>query len=143
MTPTLLGRWQTRIFLLITIGVIVTFLYWVFLGLHEEISVYFLVLLYVGIFGFFWDILYNYLQKFLWDHDWPGTIQFLACVVEGLVLGLCGKYIGLPGIDRDQFNIIDFVFHYSLVSVIAFLASWVVMRLFFPRWRFRGGIWMN
>ncbi|MUH01560.1 hypothetical protein F7734_58610 [Scytonema sp. UIC 10036] len=46
------------------------------------------------------------------------------------------------GASRD-FNLQWFVIHYSLVSVIAYLASWVVMRLLFPRWRFRGGVWIG
>lgn len=142
MTPTLLGRWQTRFFLLATVGVIVTlFFYGGLLGSHEGNPIYFWVLIYVGIFGFFWDILYNYLQKLLWDHDWPGAIQFIACIAEGLVLGLCFKYIGLPLV--NNFDVADFIFHYSLVSFLAFLASWVVMRLLFPRWRFRGGVWIG
>ena len=142
MTPTLLGRWQTRYFLLATVGLTVTLLFDLgFLGSNQGSPTYFWVLAYVGIFGFFWDILYNYLQKLLWDHDWPGAIQFFACIAEGLVLGLVCKYIGLPQV--DNFNIRGFIFHYSLVSVVAFLASWVVMRLLFPRWRFQGGVWIN
>ncbi|MEY2832729.1 MAG: hypothetical protein RLZZ574_1987 [Cyanobacteriota bacterium] len=142
MTPTLLGRWQTRFFLLATVGLIVTlFFYSGLLGSHEGNPIYFWILIYVGIFGFFWDILYNYLQKLLWDHDWPGAIQLIACIAEGLVLGLCFKYIGLPLV--NNFDVVDFIFHYSLVSFVAFLASWVVMRLLFPRWRFRGGVWIG
>jgi hypothetical protein len=142
MTPTLLGRWQTRFFLLATVGLIVTLLFYGgLLGSHEGNPIYFWILIYVGIFGFFWDILYNYLQKLLWDHDWPGAIQFIACIAEGLVLGLSCQYIGLPYV--NNFDVADFIFHYSLVSFLAFLASWVVMRLLFPRWRFRGGVWIG
>ena len=144
MTPTLFGRWQTRIFLLATIGVIVSLpFYYGYLGSHEGSLVYFWILLYVGIFGLCWDILYNYLQAYLWDHDWPGVIQFFVCIAEGIVLGICCKFIGLPHIDIVQFDLFDFIFHYSLVSVITFLSSWVVMRLLFPRWRFKGGAWIG
>lgn len=142
MTPTLLGRWQTRYFLLSTVGLIITLLfYWGLLGSHKGSSIYFWVLIYVGVFGFFWDIFYNYLQKLLWDRDWPGAIQFFASIAEGLVLGLACKYIGLPYV--NNFDVRDFIFHYSLVSAIAFLVSWVIMRLLFPRWRFKGGVWTN
>ena len=137
MTPTLFGRWQTRIFLLATIGVIVS---WPFYYDEGEM-VYFWILLYVGIFGLFWDILYNYLQGFLWDHDWPGAIQFFACIAEGIILGSACKFVGLPHI--ELFDLVDFMIHYSLVSAIAFLSSWVVMRLLFPRWRFKGGTWIG
>ena len=144
MTPTLLGRWQTRLFLLSTVGLIITlFFYGGLLGSHPRSSIYFWILIYVGVFGFFWDLLYNYLHKLLWDHDWPGAIQFFACLAEGLILGLFCKYIGLPYIDQDRFDVGDFIFHYSLVSIVAFLTSWVIMRLLFPRWRFRGGVWID
>lgn len=142
MTPTLLGRWQTRLFLLAIVGLPISFFFfWGFLGSYQDSLIYFWILLYVGIFGVFWDILYNYLQRYLWDHDWPGAVQFFASVAEGLLLGLVCQYIGLPYI--RGFDIIEFIYHYSLVSFIAFLASWVVMRLLFPRWRFRGGVWFD
>ncbi|MFO5493650.1 MAG: hypothetical protein ACLBM6_14130, partial [Cuspidothrix sp.] len=69
MTPTLFGRWQTRIFLLATVGMLVSLLfYWGYLGIASNL-VYFWVVFYVGLFGMVWDILYNFLQKYLWDHD--------------------------------------------------------------------------
>lgn len=53
MTPTLIGRWQTRLFLFATIGVLVTL---AFLGLKigdQPRSIYFWVLGYITCFGFF------------------------------------------------------------------------------------------
>jgi len=144
MIPTLFGRWQTRLFLLATIGMLFSLpFYFGFLGGHEGEIAYFLVVLYVAIFGIFWDILYNYLQKFLWDHDWPGVLQLGAGVVEGIFLVLVIKLIGLPGIDGDSFDIGVFIIHYGLVWVTIYISAWVLMRLLFTSWRFRGGVWMG
>lgn len=144
MTPTLFGRWQTRIFLLATIGVIFSLpFYFGFLGGHEGDVSYFFVILYVAIFGIIWDILYDYLQKMLWDHDWPGVLQLLAGVFEGFFLFLVISLIGLPGIRRYQFDLFIFIKHYSLVWLAIYVSSWIIMRVLFPRWRFRGGEWIG
>lgn len=145
MTPILLGRWQTRIFLLATVGILVTLPFalgfWGPPPRGEFHPVFFWIVFYVGLLGLGWDILYNYLQQYMWDHDWPGVFQFFAAIAEGILLGLLIKFVGLPYISKDL-PLGWFVIHYTLVSVIAYLSSWVVMRLLFPRWRFRGGQWL-
>lgn len=143
MTPTLAGRWQTRIFLLSTIGVLFTLPFAFGFAGNQASSIYFWVLLYIGLFGLVWDCLYHLLQQFLWDHDWPGVLQFLAAIVEALFLGGLIKFFGLPHISPEGFHLNLFALHYSLVWVAVYLSSWVVMRLFFPRWRFRGGRWIG
>ena len=142
MTPTLFGRWQTRIFLLATVGILISLpFHWGYFG-HES-NVYFWVVFYVGLLGIGWDVLYDFLQKYMWDHDWPGVFQFYAGVVEGLVLAVIIANIGLPHIPRTEFDLITFIQHYGLVWLGVYLSSWVVMRLLFPRWRFRGGEWIG
>lgn len=144
MTPTLIGRWQTRIFLLATVGVLATLPFYAgYPTGNLGDTVYFWVLLYIAIFGLFWDILYNYLQKFLWDHDWPGIFQLLAGIVEGIFMVLIVKVLGLPSIPSPSFDVGIFLQHYGLVWITVYLSSWVVMRLLFPRWRFRGGEWLG
>lgn len=146
MTPILFGRWQTRIFLLATIGLIVSLPFALgIIGPNPDGQfhpIFFWVIFWVGALGLLWDILYNYLQQYLWDHDWPGAFQFFACIAEGIVLGLLLQFIGLPFIIRSQFNLGWFVVQYTAVSVIAYFLSWAVMRVLFPRWRFRGGKWI-
>ena len=95
MTPILFGRWQTRIFLLATIGLIVSLPFALGIigpeaGNYTFHPIFFWVIFWVGVLGLLWDILYNYLQQYLWDHDWPGAFQFFACIAEGIVLGLRG-----------------------------------------------------
>ncbi|MGY6529839.1 MAG: hypothetical protein ACXITR_07915 [Cyanobacterium sp.] len=143
MLPTLFGRWQTRLFLLATVGVIFSLPFYFGLGGHGGDLAYFLVVLYVAIFGIFWDILYDYLQKFLWDHDWPGILQLGAGVMEGLFLVLMIRIIGLPGIDGESFDLLIFMAHYGLVWLSNYICAWVLMRLLFTSWRFRGGEWFG
>jgi hypothetical protein len=141
MTPTLFGRWQTRLFLLATVGVLITLPFALGIISPNSSSVYFWVLGYVAIFGIFWDILYNYLQTFRWDRDWPGIFQLLAGIWEGIFLIIIINLLQfpLPGIQNLDFNL--FVRHYSLVWLGIYLASQSIMRVWFPRWRFRGGRW--
>jgi len=142
MTPTLLGRWQTRVLLLLTVGNLVSLPFaWGFLG-HGS-AIYFWVVFYVGLFGLAWDLVYDFLQKYLWDHDWPGVFQFYAGIVEGVFLGVILGTIGLPKIPIAEFQLVTFIQHYGLVWLGVYLSAWIVMRLLFPRWRFRGGEWLG
>ena len=142
MTPTLFGRWQTRIFLLATVGILVSVPF--HLGYFgDESNSYFWVVFYVGLFGLGWDFLYDFLQKYMWDNDWPGVFQFYAGITEGVALGLISLTGLLPNIPKYEFDLITFIKHYGLVWLAVYLSSWVVMRLLFPRWRFRGGEWIG
>jgi hypothetical protein len=143
MTLTLLGRWQTRILLLSTIGMLVTLPF--SLGiLGSASSNYLSILVWIGIFGLGWDILYDRMQKFRWDRDWPATFQLLAGIWEGVFLlsVLNGLEIALPGIEELPIDLTTFIFHYSSVWLAVFLASQSLMRILFPHWRFRGGKWL-
>lgn len=141
MTPTLLGRWQTRLFLFATIGVLITLPF--FLGAvspnpeAEIYPIFFQILGYVALFGFFWDILYTYLQKMRWDRDWSAILQLLAGVWEALFILTLIKTVGLPGV--EEIPLPWFFLHYSLVWLGIFTASQTLMRVLFPRWRFQGG----
>lgn len=137
MTPTLFGRWQTRLFLLATVGTLVTLPF--SLGIIEPDfgTGYFLVLGYIALLGCGWDLVYNYLQKFRWDRDWPGILQLLAGIWEAIFLVVCINLFGLPGLPK--LDLFWFTFHYSLVWLSVYIASQTMMRILFPLWRFRGG----
>jgi hypothetical protein len=144
MTPTLFGRWQTRLLLLATVGVFVSMPFATGLIGSGASSVYFWILGYVAIFGLGWDVLYNYLQKFRWDRDWPAAYQLLAGIWE-LVFVYCGvKLFGFLPIPqaKDQLSPEVFLLHYSTVWLAVFIVSQSLMRIIFPRWRFRGGQWL-
>jgi hypothetical protein len=119
MVPTLAGRLQTRLFLLATVGSLVTLLIapdgFVTLGV-------------VAALGIAWELVYQLLMQFRWEKDWPTLFGLLTAVPEGaLVWAVLRPPIG------------QFIVHFGAV----WLAVWVVangpMRVPFLRWRFRGG----
>jgi len=134
MTPTLTGRWQTRLALLATLGVVVTALF----ALAYANLAFFLVLFYVALFGVVWDVIYIALQQYRWDRDWPAAFQVLNGLVEGVVLYLAITQLGLPGVPRDL-PLPVFVAQYGLVWLVVFLWTQGPMRALFPFWRFHGG----
>lgn len=140
MTPTLFGRWQTRLLLLATVGVLVTLPFAIgLMGVASQPLLW--VLGYVALFGVVWDVLYTYLQKFRWDRDWPAAFQLLAGIWEAIFIALLIKSIGLPGIPK-QTPLTLYLLHYTLVWLAVFTASQTLMRVIFPRSRFRGGQWL-
>ena len=139
MIPTLFGRWQTRLFLFATVGVCMTFpFYFGFIGPNIGAG-YFRILAYLAFFGCGWDILYNYLQKFRWDRDWPGALQLLSGIGEAVFVAFIVKIFGLPSVPKDDLSLPWFALQYSLVWLGIYVASHTIMRILFPRWRFRGG----
>jgi hypothetical protein len=144
MTPTLFGRWQTRLLLLATVGVLVSLPFVMRVIDSDAKSVYFCVLGYVAVFGLGWDVLYNYLQKFRWDRDWPAAYQLLAGIWEFIFI-YCGiklfGFLPIP-LSKDKLLPTDFLLHYSLVWLAVFITSQSLMRIIFLRWRFRGGEWL-
>jgi hypothetical protein len=140
MTPTLFGRWQTRLLLLATVGVLVS-LPFVMAAPDSEKGIYFVILAYVAIFGLLWDVIYDQMQKYRWDRDWPAAYQLFAGIWEMLFV-LCGvKLIGLPAVPKEL-PIQLFLLHYSLVWLAVFITSQSLMRIIFVRWRFHGGQWL-
>ncbi|HEV3309492.1 MAG TPA: hypothetical protein VG815_03120, partial [Chloroflexota bacterium] len=71
MTPTLLGRWETRTALLGTFGVVISL---IFLAADQG-KPFFAILGYVWLWGLAWDVVYILLQKLRWDRDWPTCFQ--------------------------------------------------------------------
>lgn len=140
MTPTLLGRWQTRIFLFFTVGALITVLFALGIVGSGAGGIYFFLLLYLALFGLGWDVVYNFIQKSRWDRDWPAAFQLAAGVWEAIFLILIIYLPGdLPGIDKSNFPLGAFFWHYSCVWLGIFTASQTIMRVLFPRWRFNGG----
>lgn len=134
MTPTLLGRWQSRLFLLGTMGTAVSF---GFSLLYSSIAP--LILLAIVLFlGLIWDWFYDQLQQRRWDRDWPPTFQLIAGLLEGAVVFSLVLIVQLPASP----SIVQFWVHYSTVWITTFLMSQSIMRLIFPRWRFNGGVWL-
>ncbi|TDB96427.1 hypothetical protein [Actinomadura sp. 7K534] len=93
MTPTLIGRIQTRILLAATVGVLWTALIAPFLpdptgvtasmwtvGMRYAIA--FTGLLLTTVYGLVWEHLYHRLQQRRWDKDWPSVFGLLTILNE-------------------------------------------------------------
>jgi hypothetical protein len=139
MTFTLFGRWQIRVLLLATIGLLLT----IAIALKSGTVIagqIFITLIYLGVFGAIWDLLYHQLQRLRWDGDWNGLLQLGGAIWEGIFLVMVIK-LGLPGIDRVQFNLPGFIGFYTVLCLLNFAVTHSLLRILSPYSRFNGGQW--
>jgi len=141
VTPTLLGRIETRVFTLWTVGALWTLIVSMLLpGIPANASaatIYsatYRVLLVITILGVGWEFIYHFLQQFRWEKDWPIMYAFLTGINEGIVAWFVIRAIDIKGVSGSTF-VVDFATTWIVVWL------WVVgpMRVVFHRWRFRGG----
>jgi hypothetical protein len=137
MTPTLWGRWQSRCFLLGTVGVLITLGFGLFFPSFTSLLA---VLGYVLVFGLGWDILYQAIVSLRWDGDWPTLFQIGAGLLEGVWVWILAHAIGLPGVSRSL-SPAQFVAYYATVWLAIFIITQGPLRALLPRWRYRGGQW--
>jgi hypothetical protein len=134
MTPTLIGRWQTRVLMFGTIGVLITAIFALLLE-----GPFFPVLGYIVGFGLVWDVVYIVLQRLRWDRDWPAAFQVATGVWEGLFVYVFVNYVLLvPGIP-NAVPLGLFVAQYATVWTLIFAWLQGPMRVVAPYWRFHGG----
>jgi hypothetical protein len=141
MLPTLPGRLQTRIFVLLTIGALLTLAVTPLLPMEgvltEKYRATFLVLFATTVLGLVWEFVYQALQQFRWEKDWPTLFGLLTGVNEGLLIWFLVSRNSLPGLTSISLEafLIDFV--------VVWIGTWLwvngPMRVPFIRWRFRGG----
>lgn len=144
MTPTLFGRIQTKLFLLLIIAPIWTLVLTPFLGSMGAgfLDVYWnaiQVLLWVAGIGILWELLWHALQQLRWEKDWPILFALLQYIPEGIVVFFVvnPSFLGLTtggGVPTGAF-----LLHYITTVLVTW--TWVVgpHRIFFIRWRFQGG----
>ena len=94
MTPTLMGRWQTRFLLLSTLGFAISVVIGIMRG---DIRPPLTLLVYVFVLGLAWDALYQYIQTYRWERDWPQPFQVVAGIVEGVLLWIERPLVLLRG----------------------------------------------
>ncbi len=150
MIPTLSGRIQTRIWLILFIGIPWTLIITPFLPNNRDIipgsalldtykttfSVLGIVLV-LAVFG--WELLYHFLQQFRWEKDWPVMFSLFLVIPESIVA-------------KVVFDALDIGAKFNATATNAtywwhIVTTWMVMWLFvlgpikvlFIRWRFRGG----
>jgi hypothetical protein len=145
MVPTFSGRIQTRLFLLICIGIPWTLIITPLAPHHPGASIghlyetTFWVLAEVIVVGcLFWEPLYHGLMQFRWEKDWPIMFLLLEGIAEGLtaygLLHAVGPHPNPPAATAATF-VVDF----AVLWVLVWLTAIGPMRVLFHRWRFRGG----
>ncbi len=131
MTPTLLGRIQTRLFLLVAVGVPWTLTVLPLVpGPTADVapSLFAALALFGAVGSIVWEPIYHLVQQFRWEKDWPISFGLLTFVPEALVVR---ALVGAPWS--------TFLVH----AATTWLAMWLVgngpLRVALLRWRFRGG----
>ncbi len=120
MTPTIIGRLETRIILAFAIALPVL----IFTGMANT----FFIMLTIGV---ILEFLYNYLQYKRWDGDWPLIFVLITGIAEGIILWfLVSLQVKLK---LDAFTLI-----YGAILLLTFLAQ-ILLNVFFPYRKFKGG----
>ncbi len=134
MTPTLFGRLQSRLFLVLTFGLVWTILVLPVLprpagaSLSDIAGDVFTALIAVALIGLVWEGIYHLLQQVRWEKDWPSLFSLITGVNEGLLLFFV---LDMPAA--------TFFTHFTTTWIVVWLAAHGPMRVLFPRWRFKGG----
>lgn len=138
MTPTFIGRLQTRLLLLATVGIVWTILVSPFLPagdatLGEVYTATFRALAIVALIGvIIWEPIYHGLQQLRWEKDWPTGLGLVTGLTEGLsTYLLLTATMDVPGA--------AFVLHFLTTWVLVWLSVHGPLRVVLLRWRYRGG----
>lgn len=143
MLPTLNGRIQTRIFLLVVVGGIWTLIITPFLpGLSGDLAVdyrvTFTLLVATTVLGIGWEFVYHFIQQFRWEKDWPTFFGLITVVPEGVLLWFLAGFGLVPGL-VDPVPLPAYVILFLTTWIIVWLIANGPMRVPFIHWRFRGG----
>ncbi len=138
MTPTLFGRIQTRLIVVIAVGFTWSFFASPFLSLFggtvgATYGATFLAIILTAVFGaVIWEPIYHLIQQYRWEKDWPTGLGLVTMFNEGILVFL---------VLRAMVAVNGFVFFLHFTST--WLLIWFVLngpiRVLLPRWRFRGG----
>ncbi|MGY1642086.1 hypothetical protein ACI782_13305 [Geodermatophilus sp. SYSU D00703] len=140
MTPTLNGRIQTRVLLLLTVGLLWTLLVTPVLPTGAPVGASYgatlSVLLLVTVLGVLWELVYHGLQQFRWEKDWPTLFGLVTIVPEGLLVWflVAGGATWLDGVPGPAF-----VLHLVTTWLVVWLVANGPLRVPFVHWRNRGG----
>jgi uncharacterized membrane protein YphA (DoxX/SURF4 family) len=141
MVPTLLGRIQTRIFVIAVIGGLWALVIGPLLpgggSMTDNYKAMYSVLAIVLVLGIAWELIYHGLQQFRWEKDWPTLFGLLLGIPEGIVAFLVAR-TGILS-PAEHISVAAFVVGFGTTWLITWL--WVngPMRIFTVHWRFRGG----
>lgn len=143
MLPTLNGRIQTRIFMLVVFGSAITLVLTPLLPDLEldgdSYQITFTILAATLVVGIVWELIYHGIQQFRWEKDWPTMFGLITVVNEGALMWLLVDGGVLPGIDADTVGFGAFFIDFSVIWFVIWLWTNGPMRVPFIRWRFFGG----
>lgn len=139
MTPTLVGRIQTRILLLGTVGLLWTIIVVPILprfgaSIGDVYGATITALVIVAVLGVGWESLYHLVQQYRWDKDWPILYGLLVGLPESIVTLVVITAIFVPAP-----NPVTYFLHFFSTWVLVWLTAVGPFRLFLLRWRFNGG----
>jgi hypothetical protein len=149
MIPSLSGRIQTRIFVVVVIGGLWTLLFTPLLGvpafttLGDRYVETYTGLALVLVFGIGWELVYHLLQQFRWEKDWPTLFGLLTGINEGILVYLVLRArdgttsLGLP--DPAYLGTAEFFLYFWTTWIAIWLFVNGPIKVLFIRWRFRGG----
>jgi hypothetical protein len=145
MTPTLGGRIQTRIFLVLIIGGLWTLIIGPFLpgtdglSLGTTYAVAFQVLLWVAGLGILWELLYHWIMLGRWEKDWPIMYAFFTFINEGalvyVMVSILDLVVGAPG----GVPLSTFLVHFLTTWFVTWLYVVGPIRAVLLQYRFNGG----
>jgi hypothetical protein len=142
MLPTMIGRIQTRLFLLAVVGGVVTALVTPLLPvggpLAQRYQTTFVVLAAVAVLGIAWELAYHLVMQWRWEKDWPTVFGLLTLIPEGLLVWVLSQNGSLPGLPGPV-PLAAFTVHFLVVWIAVWIAANGPMRVPFLHWRFRGG----
>lgn len=143
MTPTYIGRVQTRITLLLLIGLPWTLLIGWLLPRPAGVSVgsaylvLLLALVVVGVVGLGWDAVYIALQQYRWEKDWPTLFGLLTGIPEAITTYIVLRLLG--ALLNFQVDLAAFLLQFTTMWILMWIFANGPMRVVFIRWRFNGG----
>jgi hypothetical protein len=139
MTSTLLGRVETRLFTVFTVGLLWTLILTPFLSLPagQKYKVTLTTLVWVAVLGVVvWEPLWHLLQQFRWEKDWPAMFLLLQALPEAVLVRLVLDHT--LKVSRPV-GVGTYALHFATTWLAIFLFVQGPMRVPFLRWRFRGG----
>ncbi|MET0952175.1 MAG: hypothetical protein ABWX57_02745 [Aeromicrobium sp.] len=141
MVPTLNGRIQTRIFLIVVVGGLWALVIGPLLpgggSVADRYRTMYAVLLIVVVLGVGWELVYHGLQQFRWEKDWPTLFGLLLGVPEGIVAFAVARTGVLP--DAEDISVAALVVGFGTTWLVTWLFVNGPMRVLTVHWRFNGG----
>ncbi|GAA1547412.1 hypothetical protein [Nocardioides humi] len=139
MLPTLNGRIQTRIFMLVVFGGLITLVLTPILPGDPDYKTTYLILAAVLVLGVLWELVYHGIQQFRWEKDWPTMFGLITALNEGALVWLLVDLGAVPGIDGDSVPFWAFFIDFTVIWLVVWVWTNGPMRVPFIRWRFFGG----